>query len=71
MPHLQNQWKERDTSVWSFKPCVFEGILGQNERNVTSEVSLPLASPPGRERPDFGWRGLGKVNPSLFLKWGM
>lgn len=29
------------TPVWSFKPCVFEQILGKNELNVTLEVSLP------------------------------
>lgn len=70
MLHLQNQWKERDTSMWSFKSCVFEGILGKNEMNGISEVSLPNP-PSGREHPDFGWPGLGEANSFLFLKWSL
>lgn len=49
MPCLQNQCKEMDASVWSFKPCVFKGFLNKNELNVTLEVSLSHP-PPSRER---------------------
>lgn len=42
MPHLQNQWKERDTSMWLFKLCVFERILNKNELSIALEMSFPL-----------------------------
>lgn len=42
-------------SVWSFKPCVFQGILGKNELNVTWEVAFPDPLPSFRLRAFCLW----------------